>query len=612
MAGKGGVPDLSTIYVGDLNPEVTETHLHEKFTDVGPVAGIHVCRDSVSRRSLGYAYVNFFSKIDAQQAIDKYNYSEIRGRPCRIMWSKRERPFKASPDANIFVKNLDDSIDSKALSDTFSMFGAILSCKVSTGANGTSRGYGFVQYESEDAARQAIERVNGMEIAGKKVFVGPFKKREQQQDSDENSLYVRNIPQSWEDADILKVFEECGELTSHLFMNDLRAKKRHGFLNFKDPEAAKVAIEKYNGYDTRTPEEKAEMDEAEKTEAENKEAEKKEEEKDEKEEEAEGETKPEASAEETAKEAGKAKVPSYCLVVGKAKSKAERDAEIKGRNEKKEERFQGIKLHVRSLPTDMKDSTLRELFEPFGTVTDVKVVQDRETGVGKGYGFVRMSTAEEAEKAVEGMNNKDGFQVSLAPAKGEGPREAKGERKGKGKGDGKGKGKGKGKDMYSQPSAMPAMYPAQQPMMGMPMMGMPGMYPMMPMGFPQAGIRPGMPLMPGMPVSVPLMPATMPRPLGPPAQMPLGKAPSAALPVPAAGMASPLNANMLAQLDPTKRKQVLGEHLFPQVARLEPQLGGKITGMLLEMNEQELLTCLQSPPALQKKVSEALTILRNK
>merc|ERR1719174_1478901 len=117
---------------------------------------------------------------------------------------------------------------------------------------------------------------------------------------------------------------------------------------------------------------------------------------------------------------------------------------------------------------------------------------------------------------------------------------------------------GKGKDMYSQPTAMPAMYPAQQPMMGMPMMGMPGMYPMMPMGLPQAGIRPVMPLMPGMPGSVPLMPATMPRPLGPPAQMPLGKAPSAALPVPAAGMASPLNANTLAQLDPTKRKQVLG------------------------------------------------------
>ena len=45
---------------------------------------------------------------------------------------------------------------------------------------GTSRGYGFVQYESPDAAKQAIERVNDMEIEGRKVFVGPFKKRDHQ------------------------------------------------------------------------------------------------------------------------------------------------------------------------------------------------------------------------------------------------------------------------------------------------------------------------------------------------------------------------------------------------------------------------------------------------
>lgn len=41
-----------------------------------------------------------------------------------------------------------------------------------------SRGYGFVQYESEDAAKQAIERVNGQEIGGRQVYVGPFIKRD--------------------------------------------------------------------------------------------------------------------------------------------------------------------------------------------------------------------------------------------------------------------------------------------------------------------------------------------------------------------------------------------------------------------------------------------------
>jgi len=628
MEGKGGGGgDLSTIYVGDLNPEVSENHLYEKFGQIGPVAGVHVCRDSITRRSLGYAYVNYFSQIDAQQALDRLNYSDIRGRPCRIMWSKRERPFKASPDANIFVKNLAPSIDSRSLSDTFSMFGAILSCKVSTGANGASRGYGFVQYESEDAAKQAIERVNGMLIGGKKVFVGPFKKREQQQQesADDCSLFVRNIPENWEDGDVLKLFEPFGELFSHMIMNDTRVKKRHGFVNFKDPEAAEAAIAALNGKDTRTEDEIAQAEKEKEAGAgddkqDEKEAGKEEDKKESeeaKEEGAEGEAKKESK--------GKDRQPSYCLLVGKAKSKAERDAEQRSRQDKKEDRFEGIKLHVRNLTTDMKEPTLRELFEPFGTVTDVKVVQDRETGLGKGYGFVRFATMEEAKKAVEGMHLKEGLQVGLAGQKGEG-REGKGERRGKG--EGKGKGKSKGKDNFPQPMMG---YPQQQPPMYYPPMPgaggfgaprgplLPPMYPMM--GAPQMmGIRPGMPGMPGMSPGMPMMPMGMPRPGFPaqpvpatlPPQMPPGTAPPQQPPAAQAGQPGQINAATLAQMEPAKRKQVLGEHLFPLVVRQEPDLAGKITGMLLEVPDQELLAMLQSPPILQKKVAEAVDVLKQK
>ena len=64
----------------------------------------------------------------------------------------------------------------------------------------------------------------------------------------------------------------------------------------------------------------------------------------------------------------------------------------------------GNKLYVGNLAYSVRDESLQTAFAPFGTVTSAKVMMDRETGRSKGFGFVEMGSAEEAEAAIRGLN----------------------------------------------------------------------------------------------------------------------------------------------------------------------------------------------------------------
>uniref|UniRef100_A0A0N5ARM6 Polyadenylate-binding protein n=1 Tax=Syphacia muris TaxID=451379 RepID=A0A0N5ARM6_9BILA len=351
---------MASLYVGDLHPEVTEAMLFEKFSTAGPVLSIRVCRDAITRRSLGYAYVNFQQPPDAERALDTMNFDMLYGKPIRIMWSQRDPSMRRSGAGNIFIKNLDRTIDNKAIYDTFSMFGNILSCKVATDEDGNSKGYGFVHFETEESAQKAIEKVNGMLLEGKKVYVGKFQPRAtRMREMGETArrftnVFIKNFGEELDKESLEKLFSKFGEITSSAVMIDSDGRsKGFGFVAFKNPEDAKKAVSEMNDFELPKTDRK--------------------------------------------------------LVVCRAQKKTERTAELKRRYEQQKtermQRYQGVNLYVKNLDDTVDDEVLRQNFESYGKITSAKVMCD-DNGRSKGFGFVCFEKPDEATKAVTEMNGK--------------------------------------------------------------------------------------------------------------------------------------------------------------------------------------------------------------
>jgi RNA recognition motif-containing protein len=103
------------------------------------------------------------------------------------------------------------------------------------------------------------------------------------------------------------------------------------------------------------------------------------------------------------------------------------------------------KLFVGNLDFKVTENELKDAFAAQGTVTEAMIVTDRATGRPRGFGFVTMSSPEEAQKAIDGLNGKDlggrALSVSIARAREEGS--GGGGRRGYGGGGGGG---GRGRD----------------------------------------------------------------------------------------------------------------------------------------------------------------------
>ena len=107
----------------------------------------------------------------------------------------------------------------------------------------------------------------------------------------------------------------------------------------------------------------------------------------------------------------------------------------------------GKKLYVGSIAFNATEESLRDLFTSIGEVASVKIITDADTGRSKGFGFIEMSSAEDAKKAIDQLNGTKFMERALIvnEARPQQPREGRGFGGGRG-GFGQGRGSGYGRD----------------------------------------------------------------------------------------------------------------------------------------------------------------------
>lgn len=564
VAAAVAAPVSASLYVGELSPEVTEAMLFEIFNQIGPVSSIRICRDAITRRSLGYGYVNFHNAADGEKALEELNYAPIKGVPCRIMWSQRDPSVRRSGDGNVFIKDLDASIDNKALHELFSSFGNILSCKVALDEQGASKGYGFVHFEAKESAEEAIAKLNGLLLNDKKVVVCHHvsrKDRVAQTDAAKSvytNVFVKNLDESVDDAELEKIFAAYGKITSALVSRDEASGRSKGFafVNFEDHVAAEAAVTALNGSD----------------------------------------------------------VHGRALFVGRAQKKAERAEELRRQFEaekmERSNKFVGVNLYVKNLSETIDEENLRHEFSPFGSVSSCKIMFD-DKGVSRGFGFVCFSNSEESARALGEMNGRmlvgKPLYVAFAQRKEDRRQQLEAQFSARAH---------QLRMQQQMAAAAAAGYPpaamfyppGARPMM--PPMG--SRPPMMNGGVPAGGLapngqqqqRPPRTMRPGQ------NPNGYPAPTAMPGQA--QRAPNNRRPYVSKGprRPEPLTAAALAAATPEQQKVMLGERLYPLIHARQPESASKITGMLLEIEKSELLHLIESPEALDAKVNEAVDVLR--
>lgn len=287
LAGGGDARSLallSRIYVGSINFDLTESHLRQVFAEYGPIASINMSRDSATGKHKGFGFVEYAVPEAAALALDSMGGTMLGGRQLKLGRPNNYNPdviqtLPSPPDTRVYVANINEAIDESGLREIFAAFGTIDRCVLAG-----KQGWGFVEFAGPEAAEQTALAMNGFSLGTqvlrvcKCVVGGPL--ADSQQATVEAEAEAAAETANNDDMQKLSISTSCIVLLENVVggpdeIDDELAEDMAGesmkcgeiervvvhigsendgldhavtiFVQYKEPEAAKRALDLFNG-----------------------------------------------------------------------------------------------------------------------------------------------------------------------------------------------------------------------------------------------------------------------------------------------------------------------------------------------------------------------------
>lgn len=170
------------VYVGSISFELKEDTIRAAFLPFGPIKSINMSWDPVTQKHKGFAFVEYEIPEGAQLALEQMNGAMLGGRNIKVGRPSNMPQAQAVIDEiteeaksynRIYIASIHPELTEEDIKSVFEAFGSIVFCKLAPGTSpGSHKGYGFIEYNTNQAALESIASMNLFDLGGQLLRVG--------------------------------------------------------------------------------------------------------------------------------------------------------------------------------------------------------------------------------------------------------------------------------------------------------------------------------------------------------------------------------------------------------------------------------------------------------